>query len=748
MYLAEIEDQMKKSILLFLFLFYVFFSYLFSDYEVIERIPLDVINATYTIHLEGNNFLTFAGKTIREIEYNETEYEILNTFYINHVIAQRPLIRQNSLFIPTMYNGLEVYHYQNQQLEYLQTIGLVSNENNIYAHSGSYLFEDFLFWTASYYIGENFQHQEIEIYNIEDEPQLVGYHNLYIQDFILKITKHENLLYFYHYDGSISYCYESELEVFNLNPVIYNQMPSYHIFGAYIFQNYALIYFHNEIDGVLKVYEIVDDSHFEEVDSISMPVTPYSPICYQINDQLYLGACWFENNNSNFGIMRYNFQNGQLAFLAERNYNQWAFDYIPFDANFIVFGREENFLINDNLDPIYTFFELDSFNARDVLKNRFILLQNLNDSNYLIFDIETGEFLDFSSNSWYQKIQRRDDTDNIIFYGYDTSIEVVIFDEEGITNVSSYDLGYPVYVADWYYDRLVTITFSDDLMYVYYYEVDDNFELSLIHIFELEPYTYFNIGILLIDETYIAIFDKTENITYYHKIENNDLSLLTTFQTLTVSNVFFCQNQLIYPYENGPIIDCTNADDPQIIGNIPYYYNSDAPGLPSYNGNSQYVFDSAIRVSILDQNFNIIDTWFGFEQTFFLNDDLIIISEYDHLTLASVENIQSVEEEIVSQSNYIFNYPNPFNPSTTIYFETTNLHENSRIEIFNIKGQKIKQYSIFPEQSQAPYGAGNNQSSIVWNGTDENYQSVASGLYFYKMSSGKETQVKKMLLLK
>ena len=741
MYIAEIEEKMKKNIFLFVILFYVLFLNLFSDYEVIDRIPFDVINATYTIHLEGNNFLAFAGKTIHEIEYNENGYEILNTFYINHLIARRPLKRQNILFIPTIYNGLEVYHYQNQQLEYLQIIGLVSNENNIYIHSGSYLFEDFLFWTASYYIGENLQHQEIEIYNIEDEPQLVGYHNLYIQDFILKITKHENLFYFYHYDGSISYCYESELEDFNLNPVIYNQMPNYFIYGAYIFQNYALIYFQNEIDGVLNVYEIVDDSHFEEIDSISLPTTYNTPICYQIDNQILLGARWSENNNSNFGIKKYNFQNGQLTFLAERNYNQWAFDYVPFDANFIVFGREYNFLINDNLEPIYTFFEIDNFNAKDVFKNRFILLHNFDDSIYLIFDIETGEFLDFSSNSWYQKIQRRDDTNNIIFYGYDTSIEVVILDEEGITNVNTYDLGYPVYVADWYYDRLVTITFSNDLMYVYYYEVDDNFELSLIHIFEMEPYTYFNIGILLIDETHIAIFDLTDDITYYHKIEDNDLLLLTTFQTLTVSNVFFCQNQLIYPYENGPIIDCTNADDPQIVGNIPYYYNSDAPGLPSYNGNSHYIFDSVFRVSIFDQSFNIQETWFDIDQTFFLNDDLIIISECDHLTLASVENIQSIEEEIINQSNYIFNYPNPFNPSTTIQFNTENT-EDAEIIIYNIKGQKVKTFPI-NSSTHAPI------NSVVWNGTDNNNKSVSSGIYLYKLQVNDKTlATRKCILLK
>jgi len=38
--------------------------------------------------------------------------------------------------------------------------------------------------------------------------------------------------------------------------------------------------------------------------------------------------------------------------------------------------------------------------------------------------------------------------------------------------------------------------------------------------------------------------------------------------------------------------------------------------------------------------------------------------------------------------------------------------------------------------------------SVIWNGKDSNDKNVSSGLYFYKLSSGKETQVKKMLLLK
>jgi len=95
-------------------------------------------------------------------------------------------------------------------------------------------------------------------------------------------------------------------------------------------------------------------------------------------------------------------------------------------------------------------------------------------------------------------------------------------------------------------------------------------------------------------------------------------------------------------------------------------------------------------------------------------------------------------EEIVPISDIVLrNYPNPFNPATTISFSlTTKITENTELLIYNLKGQKIKQYSIF-----------NNQSSIIWNGTDQSNTSVASGIYFYKLNIP-NSPVKRMLLIK
>ncbi len=85
------------------------------------------------------------------------------------------------------------------------------------------------------------------------------------------------------------------------------------------------------------------------------------------------------------------------------------------------------------------------------------------------------------------------------------------------------------------------------------------------------------------------------------------------------------------------------------------------------------------------------------------------------------------------------NYPNPFNPITAINYSIAN-EGNVELEVYNIKGQKVK---ILINEMKVP---GHYQA--IWNGTDDNNKQVASGIYLYRLSTGKKTLNRKMLLLK
>jgi hypothetical protein len=85
------------------------------------------------------------------------------------------------------------------------------------------------------------------------------------------------------------------------------------------------------------------------------------------------------------------------------------------------------------------------------------------------------------------------------------------------------------------------------------------------------------------------------------------------------------------------------------------------------------------------------------------------------------------------------NYPNPFNPITTIKYEIPK-NGNVRLVIYNIIGQEVATL-VNTEQWAGKY-------SVRWNGTNQYGSQVATGTYFYVLKTNNNQSIKKMLLLK
>jgi hypothetical protein len=92
-----------------------------------------------------------------------------------------------------------------------------------------------------------------------------------------------------------------------------------------------------------------------------------------------------------------------------------------------------------------------------------------------------------------------------------------------------------------------------------------------------------------------------------------------------------------------------------------------------------------------------------------------------------------------TSTRFLGNYPNPFNPSTTFHYV---LSENTHmtLRVYDILGQLVKTV-VNDFQAEGFHEA-------VWDGRNESGASVSGGVYMYRMTAGRVSEMGRMLLLK
>jgi len=165
---------------------------------------------------------------------------------------------------------------------------------------------------------------------------------------------------------------------------------------------------------------------------------------------------------------------------------------------------------------------------------------------------------------------------------------------------------------------------------------------------------------------------------------------------------------------------------------------------------------TTISINVSDQYFdragyslnNLDTTWFSTPDTSIYlnsqlgNNELLVIAEdkagnqtLEKRTYITDSNV-ATEDEKSKPQNYSLgdNYPNPFNPSTTISY-TLPKDENVKLNIFNIKGQKLETL-VNEKQVQGEH-------KVIWDSGK-----YPAGIYLYQLQTPNSTQTKKMLHLK
>jgi hypothetical protein len=155
--------------------------------------------------------------------------------------------------------------------------------------------------------------------------------------------------------------------------------------------------------------------------------------------------------------------------------------------------------------------------------------------------------------------------------------------------------------------------------------------------------------------------------------------------------------------------------------------------------------DSVLNLTYIEQNWEVAGrNLLVYDTDWLLTENLEQYYDgfewYDsYRTLIFRETSEVNDLTIAKFSIILTNYPNPFNPQTTIAFDLP-VSAYVTLNIYNLKGQKVK--SLVNHDLAVGF------YQFVWDGTDEKSRSVSGGVYLCRIQSNDFHTVKKLLLLK
>lgn len=121
--------------------------------------------------------------------------------------------------------------------------------------------------------------------------------------------------------------------------------------------------------------------------------------------------------------------------------------------------------------------------------------------------------------------------------------------------------------------------------------------------------------------------------------------------------------------------------------------------------------------------------------------DTTQIEVSDTLIVHVIDSRTGIEDWLAVPDKFMMdpNYPNPFNPETTIRYGLPEA-DDVRLEIYNIVGQRVA--VLLDENKKAGY------HQITWRGMNDSGHSVSSGIYFVVLRSSKKVLKQKVMLLR
>ncbi len=281
--------------------------------------------------------------------------------------------------------------------------------------------------------------------------------------------------------------------------------------------------------------------------------------------------------------------------------------------------------------------------------------------------------------------------------------------------------------------------------HLYRYTVSDD-GIELVESIEIPECYIYSIGDY---GDYLYISDDF-NIFVVYAPEEGNMELVNTLSTAEAAlpcfefiDNFMIVGGIFYG-EQSSIFDISDPADPV------YLYGLNTFGPMGIDEENELLFIGYYECCVYDlspllesgnepdstTSFTTSDTFTGFYP---LGDNKMVCVNRTGVEYIEYSHVGIEDDMPHATALSLSNYPNPFNPETTIRFDIPS-HAQTTLSIYNIKGQLVR---TLLEQ---PMDAG--EHNAVWNGTDNLDKPVSSGVYLYRLESGDHVVTRRMLLIK
>ncbi len=425
--------------------------------------------------------------------------------------------------------------------------------------------------------------------------------------------------------------------------------------------------------------------------------------------------------------------------LDTANFGDLPYKLFPISGGYFAAGIYDSMILDSQLNIQATLNESSNYFLYELILGRYLILGEYTwyeRIGYRIFDLQTEEFLDFFNDEYLERSNTVYGTNKIIFMF--ENVVVVEFDEGGISQTWNMPTPNGISQASVRGDLLALSGYVNGQWRIYIYTLT----ASGIVLQSERVIPHVSANLCFYDENHLFVNRLTmgeDYFMYFYRIEQDySLTYLNEFVLSGSTGALIMDEAIINTYNGGRVIDTTDPDNPilsQTIS-IPTY----AGYSGSYDGHGHYMFKDFSHSFILDSDYQLTGYLPGNKLCFYQSGCFlkpgptsVVKAQID----AIVSNDDNLYEYISAES--IRNYPNPFNPETTIEFKVPTDGEVV-LTIYNVKGQKVKE--LLNKQMLA------GKLAVSWDGTDAEGRSVVSGLYFAQIMQGDTRQVHKMLLMK